>query len=163
MWTLLAALALADDPAISGDYALALDAAGLAAVHERAVNDALKALPWAFRPIARGRLESAVRTCGGLRLDLGEALFSVQCDGQPRFEHPRDRRSGRFTADDGKTYDVSFAVDPGEVRLGFSGQEGGQRSTYLPQADGSLVLRKELFSEHLSQPVSWSVRYVRRD
>ena len=158
MWLLLVPTALAE-PTLSGRFVLSEQPDALASKHTEAVEAAMSALPWAFRPIARPKLQKAVKNCGKLEVALDPEAFQVRCDADDLFRRARGD-SGTITGEDGKQYEVVVQVGEDRITMQFTGDEGGQRSIYVPQPDGSLLLTKELFSKWLPTPVSWTVRYA---
>lgn len=159
-WTLLLAVASAAEPELTGRYSLAEPPAALVTKHEEAVEQALKQLPWAFRPFARSRLAQAVRNCAVVELRLDPTTFRSRCDDDGPVTHARGADSA-LTGDDGKRYTVALTTTAESATISFTGDEGGQRTIYAPQPDGALLLTKELFSPHLPKPVRWTVRYRR--
>jgi hypothetical protein len=159
-WILLfaATAAVAGEPLLSGSFRLAEPPDQVTEKHTGAIERAVSSLPWAFRPFARPRLEGAVNNCAKVELDLASERFRARCDAEPAFEMPRGAEHA-ITGDDGKRYDVDLTVTDTQATLQFEGEEGGQRTTYAPQPDGSLLLTKELFSPHLPEPVRWTVLY----
>lgn len=156
------ALASEPEPEIEGAYALAETPESLSATHEAAVQAALRNLPFAFRPFARGPLRRAVQNCDRLDLDLDGHAFKLACDEEPAYIHDLAAPETRITGDDGKPYQVDLALRSDEAILSFTGEDGGQRNRYALQDDGSLEVTTELFSPRLSAPVSWKVLYKRR-
>lgn len=159
---LLAASALGADPALSGTWVLAEDHAALEQRHADAVEKAIGQLPWAFRPVARPLLLKSVYSCGELDLGVDPTRFRSRCDDKKPFEVDRTTGKASITGEDGKTYQVTLDVGDDKAAVRFSGSQGGQENRYVVD-DGALVVTREMFSPQLAQPVSWTVRYKRKE
>ncbi len=146
-------------PPISGGWRLAEASDALQVKHEQAVQTGLSRLPRAMRPLAKPQLAKTVRNCAKVELALEGEHFRARCDDEKPFEHAVG--VGQITGKDGKPYEVTVTVSDATVTLRFSGEQGGQQTTYAPQPDGSLLLTKEVFSPWLESPFSWTVRYTR--
>ncbi|MFT4624468.1 MAG: hypothetical protein ACI8PZ_003127 [Myxococcota bacterium] len=146
-------------PALSGNFQLAEDPASLQATHAAAVDAAVASMAWLMRPIARPFLKNSVKNCARMQLDLTGEVFRLQCDAQPPLVRPIGPARTELVGDDGETYGVGLEVTDAWVQLTFTGERGGQKSRFEPQADGSVLLRKEIFSGHLPEPIVWTVRY----
>lgn len=160
---LLLAPALAGDPPVSGRWTIAETPAAVEATQAAALQRALDHLPFAFRPFARGRLETAVVNCHTVNVNLDASSFAAHCEGERSVTRPRAEPEGEWVDGDGQHYRVELSVDERAAALKFTGDEGGQRIEYRVDPDGSLVVTKEIFSRFLSAPVPWSVRYRRAD
>lgn len=148
---------------LSGIYRLDESSEHIADKHRTAVEAGIVQLPRAFRPFARPRLQGAVSNCDQVVLQLDASSFESRCDRKDPFRQARAESSRRVTGDDGKPYEVTLEVVAEQVTVSFSGEEGGQRFTYVPQADGSLLLKQEIFSSWLDTPISWTARYRRAE
>lgn len=153
-------LAFAGEPAITGNWVLDESAESLASKHEEALQAALGQLPWAFRPVARGRLKQPIDNCATVSLSLDAQKFSAHCAGKDPFEQVRGS-AREITGKDGKPYKVDLQVGDTEVVLSFVGEDGGQRTRYRREGD-TLLYTKELVSSWFDHPVSWTVRYRAR-
>ncbi|HHO53136.1 MAG TPA: hypothetical protein ENK18_20235 [Deltaproteobacteria bacterium] len=160
MW--MFSLAASASP-LSGIYHLDEPLERLTRAHQRAVEAGVAQLPRAVRPFARPRLQGAVGNCAQVELQLSEARFTSRCDRGALFQQARAERSRDVTGEDGKPYAVTLEVVAEAVTVSFSGKEGGQRFIYLPQPDGTLLLKQEIFSPWLAEPISWTARYRRSE
>lgn len=148
---------------LPGSYLLSEPREQLERTHLAALEAGIEQLPWAIRPFARPRLQGAVRNCRRLVLSLSPSTFESSCDQDKPLRLERGRSSQTVTADDGKPYTVTLALEPEEAAVSFSGEEGGQRFFYTLQPDGNLLLRQEIFSPWLSKPIVWTARYRRSE
>lgn len=156
MWMITAALASA--PPISGTWQLAEPAASLQTKHAEALDSALSQLPWAFRPIAKGKLARPIANCATVKLALDSSTFAAHCVGDEPFSRPVQGPQAPITGRDGKPYRVEIDVASERVQLSFLGDDGGQRTRYAVKGD-ELLLTKEIVSSWFEAPVAWTVRY----
>lgn len=159
MW-LWAALAGAAEPSIDGTWVLAESAEALASKHEAALTSAMAQLPWAIRPLAKGRLAKPISNCQVVELALNPAVFEARCDARPAFVRSR-AATDPITGEDGKPYTVQLQADAASVQLSFLGEDGGQRTRYVRDGD-RLLLTKEIVSSWFTDPVRWTVAYKLR-
>ena len=147
------------EPELSGDWRLAEEPAALAQTHAEAVDRAVASLPWLVRPMARPFLKNSVQNCQRLQLVLDEAHLGLTCDERPPLKCSRGSEVTAVEGVDGSSYAVALEVTASAARLIFTGERGGQKSHFRREGD-ALLLRKEIFSQHLPDPIVWEVRYV---
>ena len=156
---LLFSVALAAPP-VTGTWTLAEAPDALAHKHAAALELGLSRLPWAMRPLAKGQLTKTIRNCAQVELSVEGGTFRARCGAGKPFGRAFGA-TAPFTGDDGKPYEITLTESDTAVVLRFSGEQGGQQTTYTQQADGSLLITKEIFSPWLEAPFSWAVRYTR--
>ena len=156
---LWATVALAE-PELTGTWRLAEDPAALAQTHAKAIDDAVASLPWIMRPMARPFLKNSVNNCAALGLTFDAERFALTCDDRPPLDRVRGPAKTEFVGIDGDSYTLELDVTDASAQLTFTGERGGQRSHFRRDGD-ALVLRKEIFSQHLPQPIVWEVSYER--
>ncbi len=160
MWWIWVMTVASAEPVIDGEYVLADSASTLSSKHAAALDDALAQLPWAARPFAKPKLAAALKNCDKVRLALDSAQFEAVCDGDAPFRQDRAKSNAFITGDGGKRYDVALTVTDDRLTVQFTGEEGGQRTVYVPETQGTLNITKELFSKWLPEPVRWTVKYT---
>ncbi len=160
MFVLMASLAFAADPPVTGEYQLDHTVEELSEVHADAVQSALNGLSWAVREFARRPIRRVIYNCGRLGIALGEDELTLGCD-EKRDKVMRRSLSGTATLHGyGQPVDVQLSTTESSLTVQFERSEGAVTTQYI--IDGNqLRVRKSLNSHRLPEPVIWEVRYRR--
>lgn len=150
-------------PAIGGRWVLVDDPQALKARQAAAVDEAVASLNFALRPIARHFLTHAVKNCGEMALRLDDSVFGLRCDAQSELRRTRTGPTPNIVGVDGEPYAFGLFVNEQRVLVDFSGEKGGERSTFRITEGGLLKLSKEIYSEQLPAPIRWAVTYRKVD
>ncbi len=160
MFVLMASLAFAVDPAVSGSYQLDHSAEELSDVHAVAVQSAINGLPWALREFARRPVRRVIYNCGRLGIALSDDELTLGCD-EKQDKVMRRTTDGHATLDGyGEPVDVQMSTTPSSLSVQFERSEGAVTTQYILDGD-QLRVRKSLNSHRLPEPVVWEVRYRR--
>lgn len=143
----------------NGTFVLVESKSNINRALEMAVQRTVDSLSWAFRPLAKTKLKSAVSACPSYTMALSQNLFSVQCEGQSAFVRNLVGPNEEYRDEDGNLYNIDLKLGEQKIELKFSGKLGGQSSKYLFDEKGILVVTNTIFSEHLPEPLVWTLHY----
>ena len=146
------------EPNLDGHYRIIGDPSTLAAQREGGIDNAIASLPWLLRGIARPFLESAVHDCFTVDLHLDNEAFSVNCNHDGALIRSRTIPL-EVTGNDGRQYSIGLKVGPADVLVSWDGSQGGQRSWYKLLSNGTLQVRREIYSDKLPESITWVSTY----
>jgi len=157
---LMSLLGLASPPSGPARYVAAQSDQEVERILDHTVDETVKGLSWAIRPLARPRLEPLATACPAYQVTIQGASFRIQCEGKDPFTW-KVGDSGPWTSPEGKTMQVSLKKQGAAYVLDFKGEQGGKRYTYDFSSQG-LIVTQQIYADQLSEPMQWSLRYAQR-
>lgn len=157
LWLLFRAVTAQAAP-LEGSFECGTDAV---ISRDAAIEKVVSEMFFLVRPIARERLRASNVIVGSLAIVVTPATIRVTRDGV-LLESPRDGTEVRWTAPDGRTYDVSQRVDESSgLEQRFRGPDGTRVNALTPTNDGGVSLGVTVTSPKLPIPLHYTLAYER--
>ncbi|MFT4627944.1 MAG: hypothetical protein ACI8PZ_006638 [Myxococcota bacterium] len=127
-----------------------------------AVNVAVAPLGFLKRPIARMVLVRATAPCAELRIQraYGSEALSITCDDKKSAIAPPDGAAVRFIGRDGRSMDLTHAIDgTGALVQTFANARGTRTNRMVFQPDGGLTMEVTIDAAVLDSALHYAIKY----
>ena len=111
------------------------------------------------RPPAAPQVRQGLRALHDLRVDGDQ--FTWRCDDDGEQERFFGRGSAPIVGEDGNLYEVKVALNESAIAMTSDGASGGERAVFRPADSGTMVVSKAMYSPHMPDEVSWTMKYRR--
>ncbi len=125
------------------------------------IMDQMEGVYAAFRWVARPQLRKFAKVCERYELRVDGDQFTWRCDDDGAQERVFGKGSAPIIGEDGNIYDVRVALNDSAISMTSDGASGGERAEFLPRDGSTMVVRKAMYSPHMPDEVSWTMRYRR--
>ncbi len=121
------------------------------------VAAASKQFNWAIRKIASKRLTKATAPYQAIELTINENQVTFSRNGANRIETTFGAAPVKWFEDTKVTFEK---LNDGRVKQSFLAEDGKREFLYKFEEDGSLLVTISLFSEKLSGPLTYTLKYL---
>jgi len=129
---------------------------------DAAIEAAVADMSWAFRSIARAQLADLIKPCPGYLFTIEGPQFEVKCDSKPPHAWVIGH-TGPFTTQKGKEVQASLKREgPDALVLSFVDGKGHVSYRYHFREDDQMHMTQRVVSEHLSDPLEVTFKYLRQ-
>lgn len=123
--------------------------------------DQMEGVYAALRFVARPQLRKWAKVCERYELRVDGTNFVWRCNDEGAQERAFGQTSAPIIGEDGNVYDVRVALNDAGVRMSTDGVSGGERALFLPADGSTMLVTKSMYSPHMPDEVSWTMRYRR--